>query len=144
MAELLKSNNNVVQKFSVKKYSKMLNVLIELIDKQLVLSSRVVARGGLGTALCLMSFKNEIGVVSKVPDERLSNKLFSENLGLIIETSKKNRGLIQKTVERKNVPCDIIGETVKEKTITINKKINLNIKEVKSGWQSSLRKKLLS
>ena len=144
VAELLKSNNNVVQKFSVKKYSKMLNVLIELIDKQLVLSSRVVARGGLGTALCLMSFKNEIGVVSKIPDERLSNKLFSENLGLIIETSKKNRGLIQKTVERKSVPCDIIGETVKEKTITINKKINLNIKEVKSGWQSSLRKKLLS
>ena len=67
----------------------MLNVLIGLIDKQFVLSSRVVTRGGLGVALCLMSFKNEVGIISNVPKERFSNKLFSENLGIIVEINKK-------------------------------------------------------
>ena len=144
VAELLKINNNVVHKFSVQKYSRMLNVLIGLIDKQFVLSSRVVTRGGLGVALCLMSFKNEVGVISNVPKERFSNKLFSENLGIIVEINKKDVGSVQKTLEKNNIPYDIIGETVKEKTITINKKINLNIKKVKNEWETSLRKKLLS
>ena len=144
IVELLKTNNNVVQNFSVKKYSAMLNALIELIDKKLVLSSRVVARGGLGTTLCLMSFKNRVGVVSKVPEEEFANKLFSENLGIVIEANKKDKAVIQKTLETNNIPYDIIGQTVKEKTITVNKKISLKIKEIKNDWEGSLREKLLS
>ena len=122
----------------------MLNVLIELIDKIAVLSSRVVTRGGLGVALCLMSFKNEVGVVSKIPDDGFSEKLFSENLGIVIEINKKDKGLVQKIVETNNIPYDIIGSTVKEKTITINKKINLHIEEIKNKWEGALREKLLS
>ena len=91
-----------------------------------------------------MSFKNEVGIISNVPKERFSNKLFSENLGIIVEINKKDVGSVQKTLEKNNIPYDIIGETVKEKTITINKKINLNIKKVKNEWETSLRKKLLS
>ena len=144
IVELLKTNNNVVQNFSVKKYSAMLNALIELIDKKLVLSSRVVARGGLGTTLCLKSFKNRVGVVSKVPEEEFANKLFSENLGIVIEANKKDKAVIQKTLETNNIPYDIIGQTVKEKTITVNKKISLKIKEIKNDWEGSLREKLLS
>ena len=52
--------------------------------------------------------------------------------------------LIQKTLERNNVSCDIIGETTKEKTVRVNKKVSLQIKEIKNGWETSLRKKLLS
>ena len=144
VVELLKTNNNIVQQFSVKKYGAMLNVLIELIDKNAVLSSRVVTRGGLGVALCLMSFKNEVGVVSKIPDDGFSEKLFSENLGIVIETNKEDKGFVQKTVETNNIPYDIIGSTVKEKTITINKKINLHIEEIKNKWEGALREKLLS
>ena len=122
----------------------MLNVLIELIDKNAVLSSRVVTRGGLGVALCLMSFKNEVGVVSKIPDDGFSEKLFSENLGIVIEINKEDKGFVQKIVETNNIPYDIIGSTVKEKTITINKKINLHIEEIKNKWEGALREKLLS
>ena len=144
IVELLKTNNNVVQKFSVKKYSAMLNALIDLIDKKVVLSSRVVTRGGLGAALCLMSFKNKIGVVSKVPEEGFANKLFSENLGVVVEANKKDRLGVQKTLETNSISYDIIGTTVKEKTIMINKKISLKIEEIKNDWESSLREKLLS
>ena len=144
VVELLKTNNNIVQQFSVKKYGAMLNVLIELIDKNAVLSSRVVTRGGLGVALCLMSFKNEVGVVSKIPDDGFSEKLFSENLGIVIEINKEDKGFVQKTVETNNIPYDIIGSTVKEKTIAINKKINLHIEEIKNKWEGALREKLLS
>ena len=144
VVELLKTNNNIVQQFSVKKYGAMLNVLIELIDKNAVLSSRVVTRGGLGVALCLMSFKNEVGVISKIPDDGVTEKLFSETLGIVIEINKKDKGLVQKIVETNNIPYDIIGSTVKEKTITINKKINLHIEEIKNKWEGALREKLLS
>ena len=122
----------------------MLNALIDLIDKKVVLSSRVVTRGGLGAALCLMSFKNKIGVVSKVPKEGFANKLFSENLGVLVEVNKKDRLGVQKTLESNSISYDIIGTTVKEKTIMINKKISLKIEEIKNDWESSLREKLLS
>jgi hypothetical protein len=66
-------------------------------------------------------------------------------LGIIVENKqKKMLAPFKKTLEKNNIPYDIIGETVKEKTITINKKINLNIKKVKKEWETSLRKKLLS
>ena len=129
---------------SVKKYGAMLNALIGLIDKKHVLSSRVVARGGLVTTLCLMSFKNEVGARSTVPEEGFTNKLFSENLGVLIEVKKKDKNFVQKTLERNNISCDIIGETTKEKTVRVNKKVSLQIKEIKNGWETSLRKKLLS
>ena len=142
--ELLKNKNNVVQQLSVKKYGAMLNALIDLIDKKHVLSSRVVTRGGLVTTLCLMSFKNEVGARSTVPEEGFTNKLFSENLGVLIEVKKKDKNFVQKTLERNNISCDIIGETTKEKTVRVNKKVSLQIKEIKNGWETSLRKKLLS
>ena len=91
-----------------------------------------------------MSFKNEVGVVSNIPEDNFSNTLFSENLGIIIETNKKDVDFVKKIVERDGVSYDIIGETVKEKTVTINKKISLDIKEIKSEWERALREKLLS
>ena len=144
VVDLLQAKNNVVQNFSVKEYGKMLNVLIGLIDKKTVLSSRVVTRGGLGVALCLMSIKNQIGVISNVPENDFASKLFSENLGLVVEINKKDLDSVQKTVERNNIPYDIIGATVKEKTITINKRVCLKIEDLKNEWEGSLRKKLLS
>ena len=78
------------------------------------------------------------------PEEEFANKLFSENLGIVIEANKKDKAVIQKTLETNNIPYDIIGQTVKEKTITVNKKISLKIKEIKNDWEGSLREKLLS
>ena len=72
-----------------------------------------------------MSFKNKIGVVSKVPEEGFANKLFSENLGVLVEVNKKDRPGVQKTLETNSISYDIIGTTVKEKTIMINKKISV-------------------
>ena len=62
----------------------------------------------------------------------------------MIEINKEDKGFVQKIVETNNIPYDIIGSTVKEKTITINKKINLHIEEIKNKWEGALREKLLS
>ena len=43
-----------------------------------------------------------------------------------------------------NIPFNIIGITTRKKTIKINDKINLLIKDAKNIWEDSLRKKLLS
>ena len=62
----------------------------------------------------------------------------------MIEANKKDRLGVQKILETNSIAYDIIGATVAEKTITINKKINLNIEEIKNDWEGSLRAKLLS
>ena len=62
----------------------------------------------------------------------------------MVEANKKDRLGVQKTLETNSISYDIIGTTVKEKTIMINKKISLKIEEIKNDWESSLREKLLS
>ena len=65
-------------------------------------------------------------------------------MSVVVQVSNKNLGAAQKTLETNNIPFNIIGITTRKKTIKINDKINLLIKDAKNIWEDSLRKKLLS
>ena len=144
VVDLFGVENNDVHNFSVTKYNKMLNALLELINKRAVLSSRVVTRGGLVVALAKMSFMNEVGILSTVGRENFSEKIFNESLSVVVQVNNKHLETTQKTLETNNIPFNIIGITTRKKTIKINDKINLLIKDAKNIWEDSLRKKLLS
>ena len=144
IVDLFGVENNDVHSFSVTKYNKMLNALLELINKRAVLSSRVVTRGGLVVALAKMSFMNEVGILSTVGRENFSEKIFNESLSVLVQINNKHLETTQKTLETNNIPFNIIGITTRKKTIKINDKINLLIKDAKNIWEDSLRKKLLS
>ena len=144
IVDLFGVENNDVHNFSVTKYNKMLNALLELINKRAVLSSRVVTRGGLVVALAKMSFMNEVGILSTVGRENFSEKIFNESLSVLVQINNKHLETTQKTLETNNIPFNIIGITTRKKTIKINDKINLLIKDAKNIWEDSLRKKLLS
>ena len=144
VVDLFGVENNDVCLFSVTEYSKMLNTLMELINNKAVLSSRVVTRGGLIIALSKMSFMNEVGILSTISEESFSEKLFNESLSIVVQINNGGVGAAQKTLETNNIPFDIIGITTPEKTIKINDRVNLLIKDAKNIWENSLRKKLLS
>ena len=144
VADLFEVENNDVCDFSVTEYNKMLNALTKLVSKKMVLSSRVVTRGGLVVALAKMSFMNEVGFLSTVSKGSFSEKIFNESLSVVVQVGNKHLGEAQKTLERNNIPFDIIGITTPEKRIKINNKISLLIKDAKNVWENSLRKKLLS
>ena len=144
VVDLLGVENNDVCLFSVTEYSKMLNTLMELINNKAVLSSRVVTGGGLVIALSKMSFMNEVGILSTMGEESFSEKLFNESLSIVVQINNRAVGAAQKTLETNNIPFDIIGITTPEKTIKINDRVNLLIKDAKNIWENSLRKKLLS
>ena len=144
VADLFEVENNDVCDFSVTEYNKMLNALTKLVSKKMVLSSRVVTRGGLVVALAKMSFMNEVGLLSTVSKGSFSEKIFNESLSVVVQVGNKHLGEAQKTLERNNIPFDIIGITTPEKRIKINNKISLLIKDAKNVWENSLRKKLLS
>ena len=103
-----------------------------------------VTRGGLVVALAKMSFMNEVGILSTVGRENFSEKIFNESLSVLVQINNKHLETTQKTLETNNIPFNIIGITTRKKTIKINDKINLLIKDAKNIWEDSLRKKLLS
>ena len=144
VADLLAIDNNDVHRFSNKQFSMLLNSLIGLESRELILSSRVVTRGGLAVSLCKMSFQNNIGVNVHLAKEKLSERLFNENLSILLEVHDADARNVEKILEKKDIPFDIIGSTCTEKTITINDKISLSINETKNVWEHSLREKLLS
>jgi phosphoribosylformylglycinamidine synthase len=122
----------------------MLNTLLELINNKAILSSRVVTEGGLVVALAKMSFMNEVGILSTIDTGSFSEKLFNESLSIVVQINNKDIEAAQKTLETNNIPFDIIGITTSKKTIKINDKVSLLIKDAKNIWENSLRKKLLS
>ena len=142
--DLFGVENNDVSLFSVTEYNKMLNALLKLVNNKAILSSRVVTRGGLAVALAKMSFMNEVGILSTIGAGSFSEKLFNESLSIVVQINNKDIEATQKTLETNNIPFDIIGITTSEKTIKINDKVNLLIKDAKNIWENSLRKKLLS
>jgi phosphoribosylformylglycinamidine synthase II len=144
VADILKIKNNDVCRFSNKDYSALLGGVFSLGEKNLILSSRVVTRGGLAISLCKMSFHNNVGIDAKIDEEAFDITLFNENLAIIIEVNNKNVAEAQKILETNNIPFDIIGATSSKETIIVNNKVNLSIKEAKNVWDISLREKLLS
>jgi len=77
-------------------------------------------------------------------EESFPEKLFNESLSIVVQIYNRDVGAAQKTLETNNIPFDIIGITTPEKTIKINDRVNLLIKDAKNIWENSLRKKLLS
>ena len=143
-ASLLKTNNNEVCHFSNNEYNQILNGLIHLNSQELILSSKVVTRGGLAVSLCKMSFRNNVGVNVHLENKEFAERLFNENLSILLEVQSDDANAVQKILEKKDIPFDIIGSTCSEKTITINDKVNLSINEANNIWGNSLRGKLLS
>ena len=87
---------------------------------------------------------NNIGINVHLAKEKFPERLFNENLSILIEVHDADARSVEKILEKKDIPFDIIGSTCIEKTITINDSVSLSVNEAKNVWEHSLREKLLS
>jgi len=118
------------------------NIIQEFISEDLILSGHDRSDGGLITTLLEMAFGGNCGIEIKMiqdagyrmQDKKLRNRascimnreldpipiLFSEELGLVIEYLPENEKKIIGNLNKKKIPCQIIGKTLKKKEISIS------------------------
>jgi phosphoribosylformylglycinamidine synthase len=115
------------------------NAVQDLIGKGLVLSGHDRSDGGLVTALLEMAFAGHCGIdvnisgeagkrgsgkvetkeLTHLPASTLS-RLFSEELGLVIEYLPEKESEISEIFKKENIPFEIIGNTIDSKQILIS------------------------
>ncbi|RJQ41374.1 MAG: phosphoribosylformylglycinamidine synthase [Nitrospiraceae bacterium] len=111
---------------------KAFNAVQELISDNLILSGHDRSDGGLITTLLEMAFAGNCGIEIEMHDagymmqDEIIAKVFSEELGLVIEYLPKNEKKILAELKKQKIPCQIIGNTITKKKI----KVKLNNKTV--------------
>ena len=98
------------------------NAVQTLIAREIVLSGHDRSDGGLITTLLEMAFAGNCGIdvnISSAGEGRALPLLFAEELGLVIEYLPENEREVVSVFETFSVPYEIIGKTLREKTIQI-------------------------
>jgi len=122
---------------------KQIFALTDIICAGLVLSAHDISDGGLVTALCEMSFGNEIGFEIDLPSKwPMTQALFSETGGFVIEVEKDNLEKVSDLLKEKNIAFFKIGQTKSEKKLKVNEVMNLDLALAKKTWTEGLRNKL--
>ncbi len=115
--------------------------LLKLIESDLIKSAHDVSLGGIITAISKMCIKGNKGIDIKKP-KFLMNEFeyfFSEDQGrYIIEVNKDDLKKVTNLLNKNSVHFDQLGE-IKEKNLTIDKKINLSVDDLKTFNTSWLK-----
>jgi len=123
---------------------KVINFLLQLIDKQLINSAHDVSEGGLLVALaesCIIDEKNPLGCkVSFDTYKRRDFDYFGESQSRIIISSKsESESEIFNIAKLENIPIKKIG-TVVDKNFEVNNDINIDINTLLEAYHFSLSK----
>ncbi len=118
------------------------NATQDLIEKQLLLAGHDRSDGGLITTLLEMAFSGNCGL--KINLNGSSNpleSLFSEELGLVFECLSTNSETIIEHLLSANVPCTLIGTSLKNKKITVFYNENIVLDEdmriLRQWWEET-------
>ncbi|OGW32091.1 MAG: phosphoribosylformylglycinamidine synthase [Nitrospirae bacterium GWF2_44_13] len=104
---------------------KAFNAVQKLISDNLIIAGHDRSDGGLITTLLEMAFAGNCGVEVEMQDagcrmqDEIMSRLFSEELGLVVEYLPKNEKKILAELKNQKVPCHVVGRT------TVNKKIKV-------------------
>ena len=115
--------------------------LLKLIDNGLVKSAHDVSLGGIITAISKMCIKGNKGINIKKPKSLMNEfeYFFGEDQGrYIIEVSKNDLKKVTNLLNKNSVHYDQLGE-IKEKNLTIDKKTDLSVDDLKTFNTSWLK-----
>ncbi|KAF4382726.1 hypothetical protein F8388_015554 [Cannabis sativa] len=92
-----------------------------LLDDEFISAGHDISDGGLLTCALEMAFSGNCGVVLDLNSrgKSLFQTLFAEELGLIIEVSKKNLDVVMDKLISEGISADIIGQVSSEPTIEL-------------------------
>ena len=134
-------------KVDFKKSKKNMNIVLEIIKKNLAKSVHDCSKGGLAIAISELCMNNRIGCkisLDKVPSKKLKNDelLFSESHSrYLIVVERKNLNKIKKLLSEKNLDHDIIGNFGGTKILFEKNLVNianLNVEKLRLNWMNSL------
>ena len=115
--------------------------LLKLIESDLIKSAHDVSLGGIITAISKMCIKGNKGIDIKKPKSLMNEfeYFFGEDQGrYIIEVSKDNLKKVTNLLNKNSVHFDQLGE-IKEKNLTIDKKTDLSVDDLKTFNTSWLK-----
>ena len=115
--------------------------LLKLIGSDYIKSAHDVSLGGIITAISKMCIKGNKGIDIKKPKSLINEfeYFFGEDQGrYIIEVNKENLKKVTNLLNKNSVHFDQLGE-IKEKNLTIDKKIDLSVDDLKTFNTSWLK-----
>jgi phosphoribosylformylglycinamidine synthase len=116
----------------------------ELIAVHLVTAGHDRSDGGLITTLLEMAFAGNCGIDVALPAEPGTNaisRLFSEELGLVMEVDEADVETAVEVFRTANVPCQVIGRTVIEPEIRIvvngGEVLSTDMRDLRDLWEAT-------
>ena len=129
---------------SFKEVEEQVFSVTDIIDNNLALAAHDISEGGIAVAIAEMCFKNNVGCDITVPGNlRTDTLLFSETGGFILEISTQNTKKVEHILTKYSCEFYKTGKTNSNKTIEINKIINVSVETARHSWKNGLRDKLL-
>ena len=127
-----------VPKVNLEILPKVLDAINLGISKGQILSCHDVSEGGIITAIFEMSVGGNMGAKIHVSEKhnRPDYSLFNETAGCFI-VEVENKTIAQRLFN--NVPYEILGETDKKATISVQSLFTINVEQLKNAWQKPLK-----
>ena len=134
-------------KVDFKKSKKNMNIVLEIIRKNLAKCVHDCSKGGLAITISELCMNNRIGCkisFDKIPSKNLKNDelLFSESHSrYLIVVEKKNLNKIKKLLSKKNLDYNILGNFGGTKILFKKNSVNianLSVEKLRLNWMSSL------
>ena len=116
-----------------------INLLVELISRQLINSAHDISDGGLAVALAECCFINDIGAIIKFDsDLRSDNLLFGEcRPAIVISLNESNRNDVAKICSEYNIVFKEIGKTGGD-NLVIGDLVDIRIANLKAIYESTI------
>jgi phosphoribosylformylglycinamidine synthase len=115
----------------------------ELISVRLVAAGHDRSDGGLITTLLEMAFAGNCGIdvaLSGEADDPIS-RLFSQELGLVLEVEEGDVETVLGVFQTANVPCEVIGRTVVEPAIRVSvgghEVLSADMRDLRDLWEAT-------
>jgi phosphoribosylformylglycinamidine synthase len=114
----------------------------KMIKENLILAGHDRSDGGLVTTLVEMALAGNCGMEIKLPQkEAVISKLFSEELGLVLEYLPQNEETIINILDKSAIPFIILGNTRGKRQVVIYQdgevKLNVDIPTLLTWWEST-------
>jgi len=114
----------------------------KIIKENLILAGHDRSDGGLMTTLVEMSMAGNCGIeVKSSKKEEMISRLFSEELGLVLEYLPQNEASITDILDKSTIPFVILGKTSKKRRVVIyqggEKRFDIDTPTLLSWWEST-------
>jgi len=114
----------------------------KIIKENLILAGHDRSDGGLMTTLTEMAMAGNCGMEIELPEkEEVISRLFSEELGLVLEYLPRNEAAIIDILDKSTIPFVILGKTSKRRRVVISQggesKFDIDTPTLLSWWEST-------